>query len=280
MAQPAARVRAWRPDVTGITEVLHATFADHAYPMHTHDAWTVLLVDAGGVHYDLDHRQHQTEPSRVVLLPPHVAHDGRAASARGFRKRVLYLDAAQIGDRRLGRAVDRPDWTDPALRTAVDQVHRALENPGDELEAEGWLALATARLRGHLAGAGPVAAHGRAPTLARRLQELLDAHVVEGMSLASASAVLGAQPSHLVRAFGRELGIPPHRYVVGRRLDRARRLLLAGEQPSSVAVDVGFYDQAHLTRHFRRMLGVTPAAYARAHHAGERRDGTTKVRTP
>lgn len=264
MADPAARVRAWSPDVPGVTEVLHATFTSHAYPMHTHDAWTVLVVDAGGVRYDLDRRPHQTEPSRVVLLPPHVAHDGRAASAQGFRKRVLYLDTAQVDVRRLGRAVDRPDWTDPALRAAVDRVHRAVERPGDELEAESWLALATARLGRHLTGADVGPTRGRAPTLARRLRDLLDAHVVDGMSLATASAALGARPSHLVRAFGHEMGISPHRYLVGRRLDLARRLLLAGEQPGVVAAGVGFYDQAHLTRHFRRMLGVTPAVYARS----------------
>jgi AraC-like DNA-binding protein len=264
MADPVARVRAWRPDVPGLTEVLHATFASHAYPMHTHDAWTVLLVDAGVVRYDLDRREHQTVPSRVVLLPPRVAHDGRPASAHGFSKRVLYLDTAQVDVRRLGRAVDRPDWTDPALRTAVDWVHRAVEQPGDELEAESWLALATARLGRHIAGADLVPTHGRAPTLARRLQDLLDAHVVDGISLATASAALGARPSHLVRAFGREMGISPHRYVVGRRLDLARRLLLAGKQPSHVAAEAGFHDQAHLTKHFRRMLGVTPGAYARS----------------
>lgn len=264
MAEPSARIRAWSPDVPGVTEVLHATFADHAYPMHTHDAWTVLLVDAGAVRYDLDHRQHQTAPSRVVLLPPHVAHDGRAASAHGFRKRVLYLDPAQVALERLGRSVDRPDWADPALRTAVDQVHRAVARPGDELEAESWLALATGRLGRHLSDGDPVPPAGRAPTLARRLQELLDAHVVEGISLATASAALEARPSHLVRAFGRELGISPHRYLVGRRLDLARRLLLDGWAPGPVAAEVGFYDQAHLTRHFRRTLGVTPAAYARS----------------
>ena len=264
MADRTARVRAWRPEVPGLTEVLHASFSDHAYPMHTHDAWTVLLVDAGGVRYDLDHREHQTAPTRVVLLPPHVAHDGRSAGAEGFRKRVLYLDAGQVDVRRLGRAVDQPDRADPDLRAAVDGVHRALAHPGDELEAESWLALVTARLGRHLAGTEVGATSRRAPTLARRLQDLLDAHVVDGVSLATASETLGSRPSHLVRAFGREVGVSPHRYLVGRRVDLARRLLLAGERPGDVAVEVGFYDQAHLHRHFTRMLGVTPAAYARS----------------
>lgn len=54
---------------------------------------------------------------------------------------------------------------------------------------------------------------------------------------------------HLVRSFSASYGIPPHRYVHGRRLDHARRLLLTG----LVAVDADFYDQAHFTRHFRTL---------------------------
>ena len=67
---------------------------------------------------------------------------------------------------------------------------------------------------------------------------------------------------HLVRTFTRSFGISPHAYVIGRRVDAARRLLLRGARPIDVATDVGFYDQAHLTRHFRAAVGTTPASYA------------------
>ena len=56
-------------------------------------------------------------------------------------------------------------------------------------------------------------------------------------------------------------GVPPHPYLTGRRVELARRLLLAGQRPAEAAVAAGFYDQAHLTRHFRRYLGVSPARY-------------------
>lgn len=244
--------------------MLHAYFPSHAYPMHTHDTWTVLVVEDGTVRYDLGRHEHATERSRVTLLPPYVAHDGRSVTAVGFRKRVLYLDLDRIDVDRLGRAVDQPDWVDPPLRAEIDRLHRALAHPGEELEAEVRLSLVTERLRRHLAGVDLVPRAHRAPTLARRLRDLLDEHVVDGITLASAAATLGADPTHLVRAFARETGIPPHRYLTGRRLDLARRRLLDGERPAEVAVAVGFYDQAHLTRHFRRLLGVTPGAYARS----------------
>lgn len=257
------RIRAWRPEVPGLAEVLHGHFPSHAYPAHTHDTWTVLLVDEGTVRYDLGRHERATARARVTVLPPHVAHDGRSVEAGGFRKRVLYLDADRLDAERVGPWVDDPDVTDPVLWRAVDRVHRVLAHPGDELAAESGIALVGERLGRHAARVAPVA-EARAPGLARRMRELLDARVVEGITLAEAARVLGADPAYLVRVFGAEVGVPPHRYLVGRRIDAARRALLRGERPADVAAAVGFHDQAHLHRHFRRMLGVTPGEYARS----------------
>jgi AraC-like DNA-binding protein len=261
---PRPLIRAWRPRVAGVSEVLHAHFVDHAYPAHTHGTWTLLLVDTGTVRYDLDRHEHGALEDRVTLLPPHVAHDGRSVEATGFRKRVVYLDEHVIDPERIGAAVDHPGWADPALRGSVHRLLGALEREGDELEAEVRLQLVADGLEQRLAGATAPAAVRRDPPLARRLRDLLDDGVVEGVSLSAAARALGAHPTHLVRAFGAEFGIPPHRYLTGRRLDRARQLLLTGERAADVAVAVGFHDQAHLTRHFRRLLGVTPTAYARS----------------
>ena len=246
----------------GRVEVLHAHFPSHAYPLHTHDTWTLLVVDTGAVRFDLERHEHAALTSRVTLLPPHVPHDGRSVTADGFRKRVIYLDAQTLDVRRIGRAVDHPGWDDAPLRRELHLLHDALGRRGDELEAESRLALVTERLTEHLERLPPGISQRADPGLAPRLQDLLDAHVVDGISLAAAADVLDAHPTHLVRAFSRAMGIPPHRYLTGRRLDRARHLLLDGRRPAEVAAEVGFHDQAHLTRHFKHLLGVTPGAYA------------------
>lgn len=263
-------VTAWRPQrVPGITEVLHARFVRHRYPLHAHSTWTVLIVDDGAVRYDLDRRPHGTEEAPVTLLPPLVAHDGRAAGGSGFRKRVLYLDAAALDagasgtDGLVGPAVDRPGVADPLLRRRLDELHRALAVPGEELHAESRLALVAERLARHLdptAGPGPVP-----PTdLAGRLRDLLDSRLVDGVTLAEAGRLLHAHPGHLVRTFSRRFGLPPHRYLDARRVERARSLLLDGTPPAAAAAAVGFHDQAHLHRRFVRLVGVTPGRYARS----------------
>ncbi|MEU0070617.1 AraC family transcriptional regulator [Streptomyces sp. NPDC006332] len=264
-------VSAWRPRIPGVVEVFHAHFTEYAYPMHVHDAWTLLIVDDGAVRYDLDRHEHGTPHDTVSLLPPHVPHNGSPATPGGFRKRVLYLDSSRLGDDLIGPAVDAPDLRDPLLRRRVGQVHTALTRPGDELEAESRLTLVGERLRTHLRPAdgsrtrrlSPRLSARPDPTLARRLRELLDERVVEGLSLDEGARLLQAHPAHLVRAFSSAYGIAPHQYLNARRVDRARRLLLTDHRPADVAAQTGFHDQAHLTRHFKKLVGVTPGRYRR-----------------
>ena len=81
--------------------------------------------------------------------------------------------------------------------------------------------------------------------------------------MAAAAAQLGVGPTQLARAFSHAFGIPPHAYVLGRRLEAARDRILGGQPLADVAAEVGFYDQAHLSRRFKRFLGTTPGRFAR-----------------
>jgi AraC-like ligand binding domain len=74
------------------------------YPPHTHDTWTVFIVDQGAIRYDLEAMHRGAAGTKVTILPPHVVHDGRAAGTEGFRKRVLYLGTDILDERLIGRA--------------------------------------------------------------------------------------------------------------------------------------------------------------------------------
>jgi AraC-like DNA-binding protein len=255
-------VRAWKPVVAGVHEVFHAHFVDYAYPPHVHDAWTVFIVDDGWIRYDLETRHRGAGGERVTILPPNVVHDGRAAALDGFRKRVLYLSTDVLDERLTGRAVDHPDIAGPALRQAVHALHRALDHPDDALEAESRLAVVGDRLRAHLTGHPSGAGNGLPGRLAGDLRDLLDERLFERTTLAEAGRDLGASPSHLVRCFTGAFGIAPHQYVTARRVEAARRRLLDGQPIALVAAGVGFYDQAHFTRQFKRHVGTPPGRYA------------------
>lgn len=244
----------------GVAEILHARFLDHAYPPHVHDVWTLLVIDTGAVRYELDRRPHTATPDAVTLLPPYVVHDGRPATSDGFRKRVIYLETDVLGASLVGAAADHPTIADRLLLRRIHQLDAAL-SVDEPLEAESRLAFVAKRLRSHLSGSFTDLASG-GTTLATGLRELLDARVRDGVRLEEAATMLGTGTTQLVRAFTAAYGLPPHAYLTGRRIEQARRLLLAGLPAAQVATEAGFYDQAHLTRHFRRYLGTTPARFA------------------
>ena len=262
MEKQAQWVRAWKPRVPGIHEVFHARFIDHTYPAHTHDAWTVFTLDEGSIAYDLERRHRGVVGSKVTLLPPHVVHDGRPAEIDGYRKRVLYVSTEVLGEHLVGSAVDLPDILDPSFVRGFRTLHRALADPDDVFEAESTFAVLAERLAQHL---GESTAHDltdrNRDTIAEDLRDLLDARLFDGITLAEAGRILQVSPAHLVRSFRRRFEIPPHRYLLGRRIDVARGRLLEGHPVASVAADVGFHDQAHFTKHFKRHVGTTPARY-------------------
>ena len=256
----------------GISEVLHAEFHEHAYPPHTHDTWNVFVVDEGQIRYDLDRHRRGAGGSMVGVLPPHVVHDGRPATSRGYRKRVLYLDTSLLSESLVGRAVDEPCIEDLGLRRRLDVLHARLRHPDEALEAESHLAFVAERLRMHLEDRADEPDPGGASELAERLRELLDTHEFEVVTLAAAGELLGASPAHLVRCFSQTFGIAPHAYALGRRIEAARQRLLDGEPIARVAASVGFCDQAHFTRHFKRHVGTTPGRYGKS--SGGSRRGT------
>jgi AraC-like DNA-binding protein len=259
-------LRAWKPPVPGVREVLHATFGAHAYPLHTHDTWTLFIVDEGAIAYDLGRREGRARPSMVSVLPPHVVHNGRPGAIGGYRKRVVYLEIELIGEEVIGRAADRPVLPDPGLRSRVVALHDALKCVDDAFEAEVRLNAIAEQIKWSLGGPapnGPSTPDASDRQLAERLRADLDDHLFERLTMAAAAKTIGADPTRLARAFARTFGIAPHAYVTGRRIDAARDRILEGQPLADVAAEVGFADQAHLTRRFTAFLGVTPGHYQR-----------------
>lgn len=198
----------------------------------------------------------------VAILPPGVTHNGRPApGAVGFTKRVLYLEESFLPLSLIGAAVDQTNIDDRALRRTLAGFHQDLRVGADPLGAETALVMIADRIGSHL---GATQAKPASPEtgVAERLRSLLDEETTQPVTLTEAAKLLNRSKPHLIRSFTARYGVAPHAYVIGKRVEVARNLLLDGVPSSQAAVLAGFYDQSHFSRHFKRHTSVPPAEYA------------------
>lgn len=107
---------------------------------------------------------------------------------------------------------------------------------------------------------------GMAPGALRRVKEAIEARLGGGFTLRELATISGLSEGHFARAFKQSVGLPPHRYVMRRRVDvAAERIRQTDQSLSEVSLDVGFSDQSHFTRTFVREMGETPSAFRHRH---------------
>jgi AraC-like DNA-binding protein len=244
---------------------IEAFFAGHAYDPHRHDTYAVGVTVGGVQSFDYRGSRADSLAGHAIVLHPDEVHDGRAGTEIGFRYRMLYLEPRLVQEA-LGYSRDLPFVrtavsTDPrllrALRTALGDLNREPE----ELEVDGTvlaIAEALAALDPCLLGRSRPAACARAVTKAR---QFLDDNLDRMIGSVELEAVTGLDRYALARHFRAILGTSPYRYLVMRRLDRARSLIRDGRPLAEAAMEAGFADQSHMTRHFGRAFGLPPGRW-------------------
>ena len=137
---------------------------------------------------------------------------------------------------------------------------------GGPLAAESLANILAVHLIRHIVAPGR-AAQGRDGTLPqgrlRVVLEYIEEHLDAAPTLTEIAAEVGLNPYHFARQFKAAMGLPPHQYVITRRVERAKHLLQAGTDFSlaEVAARAGFYDQSQFCHHFKRLAGVTPSQF-------------------
>src|SRR5262249_34603333 len=100
---------------------------------------------------------------------------------------------------------------------------------------------------------------GLSPRVTRRVCRYIDGHLDEKIRLDGLAALTGLSKDHFARAFHQSVGVPPHTYLLRRRLEHVEHMLRKTHAPlSEIALATGFSDQSHLARHFRRWAGMSP----------------------
>jgi AraC-like DNA-binding protein len=255
-------------------EALHARFVRHAYRPHSHPTWTVAVVERGAARFELDATQQRAGEGELFVLEPEAVHTGMAAVPEGWAYKVLYIEPRLLHDwaERDGTPPRAARWVvfrDRALRAALERAHAALAalaaGPSGDLAVDESVLGAVAALRPHLRPGPPARGRDRAEHAAvRRARRHLSERWDQRVTLPELAADAGLSRFELVRRFREQTGVTPHAFQSNLRIDHARTLLAAGEAPAAVAAACGFADQPHLTRVFKRAVGVSPGRYARA----------------
>jgi AraC family transcriptional regulator len=103
---------------------------------------------------------------------------------------------------------------------------------------------------------------GLPPARLRRVEEFLMTHLADDVGLDALAAIADLSPKHFARAFRQSTGMPPHRWLIEQRIDRAKALLRKGDASlAEIALACGFADQSHFTVTFRKMVGATPGCF-------------------
>lgn len=204
-----------------------------------------------------------TEPGTISVKVPGEAAVERAREGQLAIQVVLFdvalVEAAHAALERSSYApVNALDRNDPRARPLF-ALHRRLlaDEPIAPIE-EAVLALVEVM-------------HGKRDEEPRRFsaavaraRALLDERFTETVGLDELAVHARLDKFRLCRAFREQVGVPPHAYITLRRIARAQQLLGRGVPPAEVAARVGFYDQSLMHRHFKRLLRITPGAFARA----------------
>lgn len=158
---------------------------------------------------------------------------------------------------------------DPLIRHAFERLAVGVAEERDVLEQQSRFAHGICLLMTHCIEQ-PRATAGTFARVQRPVIERCKAYIREcchrSITLDELAVISGLSRFHLLRSFQRAVGFPPHAYQIQLRVEHACRLLQAGMRPSLVAAAVGFADQSHLTRHFRKIMYVTPGVYRAARH--------------
>jgi AraC-like DNA-binding protein len=245
-------------------ERIEARFHGNAFDLHRHDTYAIGVTLHGVQSFRYRGATHHSLPGQVIVLHPDELHDGGAGTDEGLRYRMLYLEPSLMLDC-LGGAplpfVRDAVVSDRAFCATLLSALGPLDQELDELFVVDFITQLTQSLRLHAGQpAKPMAKTAwRAASLAR---DYLEANFVRTVRSDELEAITGVDRYALSRHFRATFSTSPHRFLLMRRLQRARRMIEANEPLAQIAIASGFSDQSHFNRHFKKAFGVTPGRWS------------------
>jgi AraC-like DNA-binding protein len=257
-------------------DLIAITLTSHEFPRHVHEGYTIAQIEHGAVELWCRGVNRRYGAGSFLLLNPGEVHTGRVARGHSLAQYRVIFPTVRLVEALLGRAppFERIESRDPALVRTFYGLWRSAADPAS-FAAQSGLTDGLERLFAGFAPR-PSEAAARSSAVVRRVREVLLDNLRAPPSLADLGRSVDLHPNYLIRLFRSATGLPPHSYLVQLRVMRARQLLGKGAPITVAAFEAGFADQSHLTRQFKRVMGLSPGRFRR--ELGYFDTGSSKVR--
>ncbi len=252
----------------GGAEMVWGRFRNQRIPRHHHDGLMLSMFDDGAQRIRYRGENHVGRPGVIIAIPPEEAHTGEPCDENGWLYRTITIPTQLI--RSLTGTKNpyflcRTTLADRALNKMLAQVFGQFGNaPILALEEILQSILIHFMLLYAETKTAPVTVGPEARAVAA-CKAYLASRLDQNVQLAELEAISGMEQFRLVKSFTRLEGLPPHTWHIQQRLYGAQDLLSRGAAVADAAYATGFADQAHFTRAFRRLKGITPGHYRRNH---------------
>ena len=253
-----------RSDVLPSVEIRKAKQSTACYDTHSHDEFSFGVIDQGIATYRYLKETYITRAGDTVLINPNDAHACNPRAGQ-WSYRMLFVDTVWVKDVQQEMSELSVGYylpfqirlcRDKAFYARFNRLYMSLlgDNP---LEAETLLI----EYLSHLFSSDHSGIVVQDQPALERVETLINDRLADNLTLSDFAAQSGLSRYHLVRSFKQKYGLSPHAYQLDTRIRRAKKMLQQGDSLVEVAGRLGFADQSHFQRHFKKRLAVTPKQY-------------------
>ena len=244
-------------------ERIDAFLSNYAYKPHRHDTYAIGRTLSGVQNFHYKGTLQHSLPGMTMVLHPDEKHDGESGTLDGYRYRMIYIEPAMIQTILKGKPlpfIRHGLSNDIRLFRAMDSFLNNINNYMDTLEEEDAL-FDLATILCEISDTSSSQNRKFDYKAAERAREYILAYPHENLSLSDLEKHADRDRWSLSRDFRLLFGTSPHRYMTMRRLETVKFYLAQGESIVHAALNAGFFDQSHMTRHFVKTFGLTPTQW-------------------
>lgn len=250
----------------GALDLLSVRGLTRPFPAHFHDTFALGVVEQGTHLLRTRRGEWLAVAGDVIALAPGEVHAVEPVTAGGYGYSMLYPSAGLLEPLAGTAGFTTPVLADPDIARQLRAAHRRLRGEPGPRDGESLLVDATRSLVGRHARTGAEVPELDAGTIEAvgRARAMIEARFTETLRIATIASACGLKPLQMIRSFRQVTGIPPYAYLLQLRVNLAQTLLHEGQSVADVAYRCGFSDQSHLSRSFKRVVGVPPGRYGAA----------------